>query len=109
MKRLTAEEIAKRDELAALGAHVLGPEFLAQVGDIVRGGEEHTAYLREKIADLRDALTCAWALLPAAQRVQMYTTYPRLAELASEGYMSAEDAQAQAIREATEEVETDEP
>jgi hypothetical protein len=103
MKRLTAEEIAKRDELAALGAQIVGPDFLARIGDYARGGDEHVEYLRRRIADLQAAANCAWALLPAAQRVQMYTTYPRLAELAADGYVSAEDAQTQAIREATEE------
>lgn len=83
-------------------------QFLADIGDGERAHQEHIAYLRRQIADLRDAANCAWALLPAAQRVQMQATYPRLAELASDGYASAEDAQARAIREATEEVETDE-
>jgi hypothetical protein len=101
MRRPTAEE--DQNELAALDALVLGKQFLADISDGVRALQEHITYLRRQIADLRDAANCAWALLPAAQRVQMQTTYPQLAELAADGYTSAEDAQAQAIREATEE------
>lgn len=70
--------------------------------------QDERDHLRRRIADLQAAANCAWALLPDAQRVQMRTTYPRPAELASEGYASAEDAQVQAIRAATEEA-PDEP
>ena len=101
MRRPTAEE--EQNELAALGALVLGKQFLADIGDGERAHQEHITHLRQQIADLRDAANCAWALLPDEGRALMQTNYPRLAELASDGYASAEDAQAQAIREATEE------
>lgn len=94
---------AAHDEAVAEVARLRG---LLMPAEDLRNGIAQLTITREakpEAADLRDALTCAWALLPAAQRVQMYTTSPRLAELAADGYASAEDAQARAIREATEE------
>lgn len=67
-----------------------------------------TRQAKPEAADLRDALTCVWSALPPDAKAALDETFPTLAALASDGYASAEDAQARAIREATEEVETDE-
>ena len=52
--------------------------------------DEYQALNRTDAADLRDAPTCMWSALPPDNKAAIRETFPRLAELASDGYVSAE-------------------
>ncbi len=96
--------------------------FANDIPDAERGMKVQETYeqVQEKIlptggmTDTQiEALCCCWSIMPDDVKAQMRQTYPALAKAAEEiyhgrGYMSADEAQDIAIREATEEVETDE-
>jgi hypothetical protein len=56
---------------------------------------------------LRATLTCLWSILSPDDRQVVRNNYPELARVAARGFVGAAEAQDAAIKEATEESETD--
>lgn len=53
--------------------------------------------------DLRDAVTCLWSVMTETLRHVVRENYPGIAAIAEADYVSANNAQDRAIREATDE------
>lgn len=73
--------------------------------------EEFIAELCEELNSANpavlDAVNCLWSCMSEEKRGTIRETFPGIAALADEDFQSAEDAQDEAIREATKEAETD--